>query len=114
MLTDYFEDFILLKRTESSDSLGGRAYRWSDSMTFQGGVTQVMAKESPLGDTPGRRVVPVLVHEWDVTLRQGDVIRRKADSAVYRVAGHSGDMRTPALAGLRYCQVPVERLVSLP
>ena len=54
---------------------------------------------------------PVLLHEYDVTLAPGDHVRREKDGALYRVAGRSDDMRTPAFSGLSFAQVPVERLV---
>ena len=56
----------------------------------------------------------MLLHDWEVTLMQGDRVRRARDGAVYRVTGLSGDMRAPDLSGLAFAQVPVERLVTAP
>ena len=53
----------------------------------------------------------MLLHEFDVTLSPGDRFRRKKDGAIYRVCGRSDNMRTPAFSGLRFAQVPVERVV---
>lgn len=111
MLTDYFEPFALMERTQTPDSLGGTDAAWRDSLIFTGGVTFVPGGETTVAGLRALRTVPVLAHEYDVTLRQGDVVRRISDGAVYRVAGHSADMRTPAFADLRFAQVPVERVV---
>lgn len=114
MLTDYFEPFALLERTQTPDSLGGTTAKWRDSLIFEGGVTFVPGAETTVAGLRALRTVPVLAHDFDVTLRQDDVVRRLSDGAVFRVAGHSADMRTPACADLRFAQVPVERLVTTP
>lgn len=112
MLQDYFEDFTLLTCTQSPDGLGGNTIAWAEGITFRGGVTQVVGREIDSAGLLALKTTPVLLHEWDVTLSQGDRIRRLRDGAEYRVAGRSDDMRTPLLAGMAFCQVPVERLVT--
>ena len=114
MLEDYFEDFILLTRTQTPDSLGGTETQWADGPAFRGGVTQVVGRETSVGGLSALCTVPMLLHDWEVTLAQGDRVRRARDGAVYRVTGLSGDMRTPGLSGMAFAQVPVERLVTAP
>lgn len=114
MLEDYFEDFILLTRTQTPDSLGGTETQWADGPAFRGGVTQVVGRETSVGGLSALYTVPMLLHDWEVTLAQGDRVRRTRDGAVYRVTGASGDMRTPGLSGMAFAQVPVERLVTAP
>lgn len=114
MLEDYFEDFILLTRTQTPDSLGGTEAQWADGPVFRGGVTQVVGRETAIGGLSTLCTVPMLLHDWEVTLMQGDRVRRSRDGAVYRVTGLSGDMRAPDLSGLAFAQVPVERLVTAP
>lgn len=114
MLQDYFEDFVLLERTQSADVLGGTDAAWMEGLAFRGGVTQVVGKEIDPAGLLALKTVPMLLHEWDVTLHQDDRIRRVSDGAEFRIIGHSGDMRTPAISGMAYCQVPVERLVTAP
>lgn len=114
MLQDYFEDFILLERTQTADDLGGTDTVWTEGITFRGGVTQVVGKEVDPAGLLALKTVPMLLHEWDVTLVQDDHIRRISDGAEFRITGQSGDMRTPAISGMAFCQVPVERLVIAP
>lgn len=111
MLQDYFEEFILLERTQAEDGLGGNDENWAEGIRFRGAVTQVVGKEAAPAGLTALKTVPMLLHEWDVTLSQDDRIRRLSDGAEFRVAGRSGDMRTPAISGMAFCQVPVERLV---
>lgn len=114
MLSDYMEPFILLEPTDTPAPDGGLCRTWGEALIFQGGLTAVMAVETDLADQQARRLSPVLLHEWGVTLRQGDLVQRQADGAFFRVAGHSSDMRTPLKAGFAFAQVPVERLVTAP
>lgn len=114
MLQDYFEDFILLERTQTPDGLGGTEEAWTDSTAFRGGITHVVGKETAPAGLLALKTLPMLLHEWDVTLVQGDCVRRVRDGAEFRVVGQSSDMRTPVLSGLAFCQVPVERLVIAP
>lgn len=114
MLQDYFEDFTLLECTRAQDGLGGTSTAWTAGETFRGGVTQVVGKEIDPAGLPALKTIPMLLHEWDVTLVPGDRVRRAKDGAEYRVIGQSSDMRTPLLAGLAFGQVPVERLVTAP
>ena len=114
MLSDYFEEFILLERTAADDDLGGTDVAWQAGVSFRGGVTQVVGKEIDPCGLLALKTAPMLLHEWDVTLVQGDRVRRLSDGAEFRVAGCSHDMHTPPMAGMAYCQVPVERLVTAP
>lgn len=114
MLQDYFEDFILLAPVRVPDDLGGVSASWREGVPFRGAVTQVVGKETDPCGLLALKTTPMLLHEWDVTLSQDDRIRRISDGAEFRVTGRSGDMRTPAISGMAYCQVPVERLVLAP
>lgn len=111
MLQDYFEDFTLLERSIAEDSLGGTDETWQTGMVFRGAVTQVVGKEVSPAGLNALKTTPVLLHEWDVTLKQDDRVRRLSDGAEFRITGRSGDMRTPPISGMAFCQVPVERLV---
>lgn len=114
MLADHFEDFVLLEPTRQEDGMGGAAESWTDSMRFRGGITAVPGSETSVAGLSALRTSPALLHDWDVTLIQGDRIRRLRDGAEYRVTGQSDDMRTPVIASFAFCQVPVERLVTAP
>ena len=94
--------------------MGGTDESWQADVTFRGGVTQVVGKEVDPAGLLALKTIPMLLHEWDVTLVQDDRVRRISDGAEFRIIGHSGDMRTPSISGMAFCQVPVERLVTAP
>ncbi|MBQ7850200.1 MAG: hypothetical protein IJ343_10790 [Clostridia bacterium] len=111
MITDHFERFTLLERCAVPDGLGGEAISWRPVLIMRGALTHECGTEISVGGRATLRSTPVLLHEFDVTLRPGDCVRRERDGAMWRVTGSSADMRTPAYAGLQFAQVPVEGLV---
>ena len=108
MLTDFFEPFQRLKRTLAPDGLGGATERWEEGETFRGGVTFVPGGEVSVAGLSALRALPVLVHEPGLTLSLNDRVRRLSDGEVFRVAGDSGDMRTPGIAAVQLAQVTIE------
>lgn len=111
MLTDYFEPFMLLERCADADGLGGEHIAYQPITDFMGALTHTCGEEIPVGGRATVRQQPVLLHETDVTLVGGDFVRRERDGSLWRVAGQSDGMRTPAFSGLQFAQATVERLV---
>lgn len=111
MIEKWFEAFTLLKEQSAPDGHGGVTILYTPDIPFRGALTLVAGDELLMGGQPVLQENPVLLHELDVTLVPGDRLRREKDGAVYRVGGRSDGMRTPAWSGLRFCQVPVEKVV---
>lgn len=109
MLDRWFEDFTLLEAAHTPDGLGASPLTLSDAVPFRGVLTHTAAEEQNAAGQLVLKRQPILLHEFDVTLSPGDYVRRERDGAVWRVAGRSDDMRTPAFSGLQFAQVPVER-----
>lgn len=111
MIERWFEDFMLLERTADPDGLGGETVSWTDSVPFRGALSLTAAAETDMAGRPVLLETPVLLHEFDLTLAQGDRVRREKTGAVYRVSDSSDNLRAPAFSGLRFAQVQVERVV---
>lgn len=111
MLTDYFEPFTLLERRAASDGLGGETVSLEPVTCFRGALTHTCGGETSVAGRATLRISAMLLHETDVTLLPGDIVRRAGDGASFRVTGSSDGMRTPAFSGLQFAQAPVERLV---
>lgn len=108
MLTDYFESFMLLERCADADGMGGEIVTWQPVTSFRGALTHACGEEISVGGRAALHMQPTLLHDTDVTLVLGDYVRRERDGLLFRVAGSSGGMRTPAFSGLQFAQVPVE------
>lgn len=111
MIERWFEPFTLLEKEESSDGLGGMNACSFPGFSFRGVLSTAAAEQTAMAEQPVLSEALVLLHEFDVTLVPGDHVRREKDGAVYRVTDRSANMRAPAFSGLRFAQVPVERLV---
>lgn len=111
MIEKWFEPFTLLERRATADGMGGERCTFAPVLTFLGALTYTTGSEV---DAAGQMLLqenPVLLHEFDVTLAPSDHVRREKDGAVYCVTDRSDSMRSPAFSGLRFAQVPVERVV---
>ena len=111
MIEKWFEPFTLLEVQSESDGMGGACVSYVPLLTFRGALTLTTGSEISAAGQMMLQENPVLLHEFDVTLAPNDHVRREKDGAVYRVAGLSDSMRSPAFSGLRFTQVPVERVV---
>ena len=111
MIERWFEPFTLLEHSAEADGLGGTTGSWTPVLGFRAVLSTTTAEQTAMAEQTVLTEQMVLLHEFDITLAPGDHIRREKDGAVYRVADRSGNMRAPAFSGLRFAQVPVERLV---
>lgn len=111
MIEHWFEAFTLLEKKAVDDGLGGTTASFAPILGFQGVLSMTTAEPTAMAEQPILAEAMVLLHEFDITLAPGDHVRREKDGAVYRVTDRSGNMRAPAFSGLRFAQVPVERLV---
>ena len=111
MIERWFEPFTLLEKSTADDGLGGTEASYTPMFGFRGALCTAPAAETTLAGQAVQAEALVLLHEFDVTLSTGEYVRREKDGALYRVADRSGLMRTPAFSGLRFAQVPLERLV---
>lgn len=111
MIERWFEAFTLLEAKTADDGLGGTSITYAPVLGFRGALSTTTAEQTVMAEQPVLAETMVLLHEFDITLAPGDCVRREKDGAMYRVADRSGNMRAPAFSGLRFAQVPVERLV---
>ena len=110
MLQDYCEPFTLMTPV-AADALGATALRYEAGESFSAALCMAAgAPASPAGMTAARHA-PVLLHPREMTLMPGDVIRREADGAHFRVTDCSDFMRTPRIAHASFAQATLERLV---
>ena len=111
MIEKWFEPFTLLESSRAADGLGGTVAAPAPVLQFQGALTFSPGNEVNAAGQPLLTQQPMLLHEYNITLSPGDLIRREKDGAFYRAADTSGSMRAPAFSSLRLCQVQVERVV---
>lgn len=111
MIEKWFEPFTLLVKAMATDGLGGTQTTFAADRAFSGVLTYAAGREITVAGQPMLRESPVLLHSLEQPLRPGDHVRRERDGAVYRVTDRSENLCAPSFSGLRFAQVPVERLV---
>ena len=112
MISDFWEDFLLLRREEEPDGLGGVVSSWSEEVFFLGGLTTTRTVSVRPAGVPMALVTRVLTHEPGVILHPQDRVKRVRDGAVWQVLGDSREDMAPARCHQPFAQVPVERLVE--
>ncbi len=88
MITRQFEPFTLLE----------------EEITLRGVVSYVPVEDMDPRGFLVLRAEPVLLHESDVTLCPGDLIRRERDGRAWQIAARS----EPAPPGLHWSQTPLK------
>lgn len=108
MLADYLEPFLRLEVDARPDGLGGTVETRREGEPFRGGITHEPGAEIAVAGQRQLRLRTLLVHETSVGFRQGELVKRIADGAVFRIAG--ADVFTPERAAIRLGQAEVELL----
>ena len=112
MLSDYMELFEWQRPDPAADSAGGHCPCPAPLGLVRAAIASSEGREVLSGGLFASHCATVLLHGPEVTLRQGDRMRRLRDGAQWRVLSRSEDMSSPPRAAQRFCQVRVERVVS--
>lgn len=66
------------------------------------------SNEAVIAGRVGNKAIFVIQTDLNVELEQNDVVLRKADNRMYRIAGNAFDKTTPDVATDQYREVPAE------
>lgn len=107
-LTDFFEPFRLIERTELPDGYGGTEITHQVLTTFRAGLSANRSNEAVIAGRIGKQTIYTVTTLLQDELEQGDVIQRVSDGLVLRVTSDARDMTTPAMATVQYRDVTAE------
>lgn len=107
-LTDYFEDFRLIRRTELPDGYGGTEITEEVLTTFRAGISANRSNEAVIAGRVGKQTIYTVTTLIDDELEQNDIIQRVSDGLTLRVTSDAKDMTTPAVATLQYRDATAE------
>ena len=108
---DYYEAFEVIKDVYQPDGLGGGAYERKVVQIIKAGVYVNTSNEAVIAGRVGNKAIFVIQTDADVCLKQHDIVRRKRDGAMFRVAGNAKDKTTPNVATEQYREVVAEVIV---
>lgn len=108
LLTEAFENFVMLDKSTVSDGAGGTIPTWKEGATFKGAVTFDTSIEARIADKQGVTSLYTVTTEKNVILQYHEVIKRLRDGKILRITSDGDDKFTPTLSALNMRQVTAE------
>ena len=113
LLTDAFEEFVMMDRSTVADGYGGFVSVWTESAGLEAAATFDSSVEARVAAVQGVTGLYTITTTKAVTLQYHDVCKRLSDGKIFRVTSDGADRKTPRLATLDMRQVNAEEW-SLP
>ena len=107
-LTDFFQTFRLIRRTELPDGYGGTEITHEVLTTFNAGISANRSNEAVIAGRVGKKTIYTVTTLMQDELEQNDIIQRVSDGLVLRVTSDASEMTTPAVATIQYRDVTAE------
>lgn len=105
---DFYEDFQIIDYISKPDGHGGVQWQQVPGAPFLAGIYINSSNEAIIAGRVGNKAIFIIQTDLDVELEQNDVVLRKADNRMYRIAGNAFDKTTPSVAVEQYREVPAE------
>lgn len=96
LLTDAFEEFVMLDKSTVADGSGGTIPTWKEGATFRAAVTFDTSIEARIADKQGVTSLYTVTTEKNVILQYHEVIKRLRDGKILRITSDGDDKFTPA------------------
>ncbi len=99
MITDFYEDVVLMEKATTSDSISGVSTAYVDGATIRAGVLPVNSNDNvQVAGQRGKLSMYTVMTDMSVALSVGDRIRRVADGTVMTVTSAPASMSAPSVA----------------
>lgn len=105
---DFYEDFQIIDYISKPDGHSGVQWQQVPGAPFRAGIYINSSNEAIIAGRVGNKAIFIIQTDLDVELEQNDVVLRKADNRMYRIAGNAFDKTTPSVAVEQYREVPAE------
>lgn len=113
MITDYFEDVIIMDKITTNDSISGVSTAYVDGATIRAGIVSVNSSDTVrVAYQEGMRAMYTIVTEKGLDLGPNDRIKRVSDGTVMVIRSKPDDMKSPpiASAGMQFQQLRAEAI----
>lgn len=108
LLTEAFEDFIIVNKSIVDDGYGGTKVVWTNGATIQGAMVNDSDLESKVAQVLTTKDLYTFTVKRDTLLDYHTVLRRVADEKIFRLTSDTDDKKTPLSAGLNMRQYSAE------
>ena len=109
MLDSYRYGCTLLEHVRVPDGMGGSTMAWTDGMAFDMVFAQDSTVEAMIAEQEGFKRSYRGYVQKTMELKFHDVLRREADSKIFRVTDDGDDKKTPSTSNLDARMIVMER-----
>ena len=108
LLSEAFEDCIIMDKTTSADGYGGYITTWTDGAPIQAAIVFDSSMTARQASIEGVTALYTVTTRRGLNLQFHDVFRRVSDGKIFRVTSDGDDKKTPQSATLDMRQVSAE------
>lgn len=108
LLSEAFEDFVIINKLVVDDGMGGTTTVWSEGATIQGAMTFDNSVQMKIAQAMGTKGAYTFTVKRKDALDYHTVLRRESDKVIFRLTSNSDDNKTPKSAGLDMRQYTAE------
>lgn len=108
LLSQAYEDVVMLEKTRTSDGEGGFITEWTEGVQFQAAITFDNSIQGRIAEKQGVTSRYTITTNKSAKLEFHDVIRRLRDGKIFRITSDGDDVQTPKSASFQFLQVTAE------
>lgn len=108
LLSQAYEDVVMLEKTRISDGEGGFITEWTEGAQFKAAITFDNSIQGRIAEKQGVTSRYTITTNKSAKLEFHDVIRRLKDGKIFRITSDGDDVQTPKSASFQFLQVTAE------
>lgn len=108
LLSQSYEDVVLLEKRREPDGEGGFITNWVESIVFKAAIIFDTSMESRVAEKQGVSSRYTVTTNKGAALEYHDVIKRLRDGKIFRITSDGDDKQTPKTASFQFLQVTAE------
>lgn len=108
LLSDSYEDMVMIDRVTTPDGRGGVDKRWVDGAGFRAAIVLDSSMQARVAEHEGVTGLYTITTNRSINLQYHDVFRRVRDGKIFRITSDGDDKLTPRSATLDMRQVSAE------
>lgn len=111
LLSEAFEQCVILDKVTASDDYGGIITTWTDGARIKAVIVLDSSMQARIAEQQGVTAMYTITTQRGINLQYHDVLKRLRDGKIFRVTSDGDDKLTPASATLDMRQVSAEEWV---
>jgi len=107
---DYYEDIIIMKKTQTSGPFG-EEIKWEPDQTTRGAVGTLSKQELLIAEANENKSIYVITTDKTKPLEYGTIIKRAKSGRAMRITSNWRDAEPPVISSFDWVQVNAEKFI---